>query len=37
VRPLLQAQVLAPELPADVHQLGGIERTVAAPRCAGRV
>ena len=31
VRTLLQAQVLAAIVPADVHQLDGIERTAAAP------
>src|SRR5947209_4367834 len=35
MRPLLQAEVLAPEVPADVHQLHGIERRAAAPRLAG--
>ena len=37
VRALLQAQVLAAEVPADVHQLHGVERRPAAPRRAGGV
>ena len=37
VRALLQAQVLAAEVPADVHQLDGVERRAAAPRRAGGV
>ena len=37
VRALLQPQVLAAEVPADVHQLDGVERGAAAPRRAGRV
>ena len=37
VRALLQAQVLAPEVPADVHQLDGVERAASAPRRAGGV
>ena len=32
VRALAQAQVLAAEVPADVHQLDGVERAAAAPR-----
>ena len=35
MRPLLQAQVLATEVPADVHQLHGVERGAAAPRRGG--
>src|SRR5439155_6435002 len=37
MRALLDAEMLAPEVPADVHQLRGIERGFAAPRCAGGV
>ncbi len=32
VRALLQPQMLAPEVPADIHQLDGIERAATAPR-----
>ena len=34
VRPLLQPQVLTPVVPADVHQLDGVERAAAKPRRA---
>ena len=37
VRPLLDAEVLAAEIPGDVHQLHGVERRTAAPRRARRV
>ena len=37
VRALRQRQVLAPEVPADVHQLDRVERAPAAPRRRGRV
>ena len=37
VRALLQAEVLAAEIPADVHQLHRVERRASAPRRAGRV
>ena len=37
VRPVFERQVLAAIVPADVHQLDGVERAAAAPRCAGRV
>ena len=37
VRALLDAQVLAPEVPADVHQLDRVERAAAVPRVAGAV
>ena len=37
VRALRQAQVLAAILPADAHQLDGVERRAAAPRRAGAV
>src|SRR5690606_13461755 len=33
VRALLQAQVLTPIVPADVHQLHGVECAPAPPRC----
>ena len=37
MRALLQPQVLAAEVPADVHQLHGVERRPAAPRRASGV
>ncbi len=37
VRPLLQPQMLASKIPADVHQLHRIERAAAAPRRARRM
>ena len=37
VRALRQAQMLAAEVPADVHQLHGVERALAAPGSAGGV
>ena len=37
VRALLEAEVLAPEVPAGVHQLHGVERAAAAPGRAGAV
>ena len=37
VRALLNAQMLAAEIPADVHQLDGVERRASAPGRAGRV
>ena len=37
VRALRERQVLAAEVPADVHQLDGVERAAAAPRRAGGV
>ena len=37
VRALRQAQVLAAIVPADAHQLDGVERRAAAPRRAGAV
>ena len=36
VRALLERQVLAAEVPADVHQLHGVERAAAAPRRSRR-
>ena len=35
VRPLLQTQMLATIVPADIHQRRRIERGLAAPRCTG--
>ena len=37
VRALLERQMLATEVPADVHQLHSVERAAAAPRRAGRM
>ena len=37
MRPLLQSQVFATEIPADVHQLHRIERAASLPRRACRV
>ena len=37
VRALLRAEMLAPEVPRDVHQLDRIERAAPAPGRAGRV
>ena len=37
VRSLLQAEMLAPEIPGDVHQLHRVERRAAAPRLRGGV
>jgi hypothetical protein len=34
---VLERQVLAPIVPADVHQLHGVERAFAAPWGTGRV
>src|SRR2546429_283110 len=35
VRALLQPEVLAPVIPADVHELDRVERAAAAPRRTG--
>ena len=37
MRSLLQSQMFAPEVPADVHQLNCIERAASLPRRAGGV
>src|SRR5260370_29117153 len=37
MRTLRGSQVLAPEVPADVHELDGIEGTATAPRSGGGV
>jgi hypothetical protein len=37
VRPLAETQVLAAEVPADVHQLDGVERAAGAPWAARRL
>ena len=32
-----ESQVLAPEIPGDIHQLDGVECAAAPPGCAGRM